>query len=196
MPTANSSKKYLEWASDAVWYQIFPERFRNGDDFNQPTRDSLVNPNEVPMSWCVMDWRKPWNERASWEQEVSQRFDDSIFNCRYGGDLQGVIDSLDYLQNLGVKAHSTINPLFYSPSHHKYDGSSFHHIDPFFGPDPQKDLAIIRSENIDSKEWQGLMLTVSSSGFSAKPSLGICVLLLTASGTTRGGDSLPLRTSC
>lgn len=141
-----------EWASDAIWYQIFPERFRNGDDFNQPTRDSLVNPNEVPRSWCVMDWHRPWNERASWEHEVSHRLEGSILNRRYGGDLQGVIDSLDYLQKLGVSA-LYFNPLFYSPSHHKYDGSSFHHIDPFFGPDPQKDLAIIRSENIDSKEW-------------------------------------------
>ena len=141
-----------EWASDAVWYQIFPERFRNGDLFNEPTRDSLVDPNRAPRNWRVMNWRKPWNERASWEQAASPRFADTLLHRRYGGDLQGVIHSLDYLCELGVNA-LYFNPIFYSPSHHKYDGSSFHHIDPYFGPDPQRDLAIIRSGSNRPEQW-------------------------------------------
>ena len=77
-----------------------------------------------------------------------------VFDRRYGGDLQGVINKLDYLSELGVNA-IYFNPLFYSRSLHKYDGNSYHHIDPFFGPDPQGDLKIIEHEiGSDPRTWR------------------------------------------
>ena len=76
-----------------------------------------------------------------------------ITQRRYGGDLQGIIDKLDYLQELGITA-IYLNPVFQSPSHHKYDGESYHHIDPNFGPDPQGDRQQIATENpLDSSTW-------------------------------------------
>ena len=60
---------------------------------------------------------------------------------RYGGDLQGVIDRLDYLQQLGVTA-LFLNPINDAPSLHKYDARSYAHIDRNFGPDPRGDEAL------------------------------------------------------
>src|SRR5204863_8378493 len=77
-----------------------------------------------------------------------------VFRRRFGGDLQGVINKLEYLTDLGINA-IFFNPLFYSRSLHKYDGNSYHHIDPFFGPDPEGDLKLIAKENgSDPKTWQ------------------------------------------
>src|SRR5690606_33264835 len=125
-----------DWAADAVFYQLFPERFRNGDPSNDPTRASLEFPVErVPGSWAVTPWTSDWYARAGWETARGEDFyEDGVFDRRYGGDLQGVIDQLDYLDSLGVNA-LYFNPVFYARSLHKYDGNSFHHIDPYFGPD-------------------------------------------------------------
>ena len=76
---------------------------------------------------------------TDWEKKMGPDFYDSVFDRRYGGDLQGVLDKLDYLKDLGINA-IYFNPLFYSRSLHKYDGNSYHHIDPYFGPDPQGGL--------------------------------------------------------
>lgn len=141
------------WAKDAVFYQIFPERFRNGDPENDPTRDSLEFPERVPKSWSVTPWKQQWYARSSWEKQLGRDFyQDGVFHRRYGGDLQGVIDKLDYLAELGVNA-IYFNPLFWGRSLHKYDGNSFHHIDPHFGPDPKGDFALIASESSDPASW-------------------------------------------
>ena len=84
---------------------------------------------------------------------VAAFFEKGVFDRRYGGDLQGVLDRLDYLQDLGINA-IYFNPVFYGKSLHKYDGASMHHIDPYFGPDPAGDLAIIDQETSDPKTWQ------------------------------------------
>lgn len=144
------------WAADAVFYQIFPERFRNGDPANDPTRASLETPYEgrVPASWAVTPWTSDWYARAPWEQARGDDFyEDGVFDRRYGGDLQGVLDRLDYLQRLGVTA-LYFNPIFYGRSLHKYDGNSFHHVDPYFGPDPAGDLALMAEETSDPATWQ------------------------------------------
>ena len=52
-----------DWAKDVVWYQIFPERFNNGDPSNDPTRASLNNPQNVTSEWEIMDWEAEWFER-------------------------------------------------------------------------------------------------------------------------------------
>lgn len=152
-----------DWAADAVWYQIFPERFRDGDPANNPTRDSLVWPIGPSEKWAVRPWGSDWYERADWEKAMDRPADakasraerfykNGILDRRYGGDLQGVLDKLDYLKELGVTA-IYFNPVFYARSLHKYDGNSFHHIDPYFGPDPKGDFALMEKETADPATW-------------------------------------------
>ena len=144
-----------EWAKHAVWYQIFPERFRNGDASNDPTKDDIAGafPDEPDLPWQIHPWTSDWYERQPWEQSGKRPFHDLIQRRRYGGDLQGIIDKLDYLQHLGVNA-IYLNPVFESPSAHKYDAVSYHHIDPNFGPDPGGDREMISRENpADPNTW-------------------------------------------
>src|ERR1700728_1791685 len=84
-----------EWAAHVIWYQIFPERFRNGDPKNDPTRDSLEEPQYVPQNWQVTRWTKDWYSRDAWEtgQDKNEPADDTpnfykhgVFDRRYGGD--------------------------------------------------------------------------------------------------------------
>ncbi|MDX6767471.1 MAG: glycoside hydrolase family 13 protein [Candidatus Methylacidiphilales bacterium] len=149
------------WARDAIWYQIFPERFRDGDPANNPTRDSLVWPIRPGRDWAIMRWTADWYERAAWEKAMDKPGDtqpaqtfykNGMLDRRYGGDLQGVINKLDYLAELGVNA-LYFNPVFYARSLHKYDGNSYHHIDPYFGPDPKGDLALMDQETADPATW-------------------------------------------
>lgn len=142
-----------DWVADAVIYQIFPERFANGDAANDPTRESLEDP-AVPPSWRISPWTGDWYARDEWEREHGgDFFEHGVFHRRYGGDLQGVIDRLDYLEGLGITA-IYFNPVFHARSLHKYDASSFHHVDPHFGPDPEGDLAIMQRETADPATWR------------------------------------------
>jgi len=139
------------WVADAVFYQVFPERFANGDRSNNPTRESLED--EVPGTWTVSPWTGDWYARAAWEREMGPSFfEHGVFHRRYGGDIQGIIDRLDYLEDLGITA-IYLNPVFHARSLHKYDGSSFHHVDPYFGPDPAGDLAAMELETSDPATW-------------------------------------------
>ena len=146
------SQNVPEWAADAVFYQIFPERFRNGDSNNDPTLTSLDRRDDVPATWTVSSWTGDWYARADWEVAAGDNFYDTVLRRRYGGDLAGVIDRLDYLAELGINA-IYFNPLFYARSLHKYDGNTFHHIDPYFGPDPDGDLEAIGAETADPSTW-------------------------------------------
>ena len=143
-----------DWAADAVFYQLFPERFRNGDPSNDPTRASLEFPiDRVPENWAVTPWTSDWYARPDWETARGDDFyDDGVFDRRYGGDLQGVIDKLDYIKDLGVNT-IYFNPVFHARSLHKYDGNSFHHVDPHFGPDPAGDFALMATETSDPTTW-------------------------------------------
>ena len=89
--------KNTDWAKGIVWYQIFPERFYNGDPADDPT------PAEVPGSdlqpgWRIHPWTSDWYKIQPWERKQSDYFYDVVFTRRYGGDLIGVIKKLDYLQ--------------------------------------------------------------------------------------------------
>jgi cyclomaltodextrinase len=142
------------WAKGLVWYQIFPERFRNGDPGNDPDMASLAGafPPEMPGSWQVHPWGSDWHKLQAWE-DASIGLTERLSRRRYGGDLQGVIDKLDYLCDLGIGG-IYLNPLFAAPSHHKYDATCYHHIDPHFGPDPQADRRAIASETLhDPATW-------------------------------------------
>ena len=147
---SSSQLRVPAWAKDAVWYQIFPERFRNGDPSNDPTPAELEFPPNRP--WKVSPWTSDWYKLQPWELQHSTKFYDNVFERRYGGDLQGVIDKLDYLQSLGITA-IYFNPLFEAISLHKYDASTYHHIDNNFGPDRDGDRVIIQSETEDPATW-------------------------------------------
>lgn len=104
------------WAKGAVMYQIFVDRFCNGDPSNDVEDGEYVYIGE-PV--CKV---KDWNEFP--EAMDIRRF--------HGGDLQGVLDKLDYLEELGVEV-VYFNPLFVSPSNHKYDIQDYDYIDPHYG---------------------------------------------------------------
>ncbi|MEX2191389.1 MAG: glycoside hydrolase family 13 protein [Bacteroidota bacterium] len=140
-----------QWAKDAVWYQIFPERFRNGDSSNDPAPSELKFP--PARGWKVSPWNSDWYQLQPWEQDHNPNFYDNVFDRRYGGDLKGVLDKLDYLADLGITA-LYFNPIFEAASLHKYDASTYHHIDNNFGPDPEGDLAIIEAETEDPATWK------------------------------------------
>ncbi len=145
------SRPAPEWARGAVWYQIFPERFRNGDPRNDPAAEDAGIQNYP--NWQVSPWTSDWYKLQPWEKAKSNEFYKIVFDRRYGGDLQGVIEKLDYLQDLGIMA-IYFNPIFEAESLHKYDASSHHHIDDNFGPNPARDKTMMRAETEDPKTWK------------------------------------------
>ena len=108
--------KTPDWAKGAVMYQIYVDRFCNGDPTNDVQTDEYCYINEPVHR--VEDWYR-----------YPAAMDVREF---YGGDLQGVLEKMDYLQNLGVEV-IYFNPLFVSPSNHKYDIQDYDYIDPHFG---------------------------------------------------------------
>ncbi len=108
--------KVPEWVKGAVMYQIFVDRFCNGDTSNDVLDDEYSYIGEHVTQ--VKNWDKYPAEMGIREF--------------YGGDLKGVRDKLDYLQDLGVDV-IYFNPLFVSPSNHKYDIQDYDHIDPHIG---------------------------------------------------------------
>ena len=153
---AQDPKAPPDWARDAVWYQIFPERFRNGDKGNDPTKETLSGswPHDPVGEWRVSPWTSDWYELQPWERKNGR---DVWYNAqlrRYGGDLQGVLDRLDYLKSLGVTA-VYLNPVFEAPSLHKYDATMYHHVDDNFGPDPAGDRRLWATEDpADPQTWK------------------------------------------
>lgn len=149
-----------EWSKKVIWYQIFVERFRNGDPSNDPTKEDIVGgyPGFIPESWAITPWTQDWYKEDAYFSELEgikgpsgediTKFEQKIQLRRYGGDLQGVLDQLDYLEDLGITA-VYFNPLNDAPSLHKYDPRHWRHIDRNFGPDPKGDAAIIDAETPD-----------------------------------------------
>jgi cyclomaltodextrinase / maltogenic alpha-amylase / neopullulanase len=145
-----------EWSQGIVWYQIFPERFANGDTTNGPdlTDQQGCWPHELIEPWQVHPWGSDWYQMQDYEKANSKDLWYNITRRRYGGDLQGIINKLDYLKDLGVGG-IYLNPIFVSPSHHKYDVAYYHHVEPTFGPDPKGDWEIIKAEIPDDPDtWQ------------------------------------------
>ena len=105
-----------DWAKGAVFYQIFVDRFYNGDKDNDVLDNEYIYIGEGTTK--VEDWDK--YPAAMGVREF------------YGGDLQGVLDKLDYLKDLGVDV-IYLNPIFVSPSNHKYDIQDYDYVDPHFG---------------------------------------------------------------
>ena len=104
------------WAKGAVMYQIFVDRFYNGDSSNDVVDREYSYIGE-PVT-RVKDWNKMPASMGVREF--------------YGGDLKGIWEKLDYLQDLGVEV-LYLNPIFVSPSNHKYDTQDYDYVDPHYG---------------------------------------------------------------
>jgi cyclomaltodextrinase / maltogenic alpha-amylase / neopullulanase len=159
--SARACTQTPDWAKGATWSQIFPERFRNGNPGNDPrSPDSLLLP-----------WTAPWQDvgdeelaatvgagargpgAASDQLTSKERFEAVVSRRRYGGDLQGVVEKLDEIRELGVTA-IYLNPIFRAPSLHKYDTADFRHVDESLAA-PGNDGAVSSqdSETLDPKTW-------------------------------------------
>jgi len=128
-----------DWAKGAVMYQIYPDRFYNGDKSNDV----------LEREYFYIDGQV--TSETNWSA-YPKAMDVSNF---YGGDLAGIIEKLDYLQELGVEV-LYLNPIFVSPSNHKYDIQDYDHVDPHLGrivDDGGEVLAPDAIQNADSKRY-------------------------------------------
>ncbi len=114
-----------DWAKGAVIYQIFPERFANGDPANDPPGTA------------------PWGSPPRWLEYQ-------------GGDLQGIVQHLDYLADLGADI-LYLTPIFSAPSTHKYDCMDYYHVDPAFGGDEAL------RELVDALHRRGMRIVLDAS---------------------------------
>jgi len=113
------------WARDAVYYYIFPERFRNGDPRNDP------KPGIDKFHDKTVEFHKDWNDIPA-RPHSGDGSDDEYSNDFYGGDVAGIIEKLDYIKSVGANT-LYITPMFTAASNHKYDTADWKHIDPHFG---------------------------------------------------------------
>ena len=136
-----------QWAESVVWYQVFLERFRNGDPNNDPRIQDIEGawPHLKPAGWKPTRWEQDWYALEDWARP-SNEFYKTVYMRRYGGDLRGLIDKLEYLKELGITA-IYLNPVNDAPSLHKYDARNYRHIDRNFGPDPDGDIRLMQTEN-------------------------------------------------
>ena len=107
------------WLQGSVFYQIFPDRFANGDPGNDPKPHEYEYRGYGPQTF-------PWDTLPPDDHPFPLVF--------YGGDLPGIIQHLDYVEQLGVTG-LYLNPIFTAPSNHKYDVTDYEHVDPHFGGD-------------------------------------------------------------
>ena len=137
--------KTPDWAKGAVMYQIYTDRFYNGDKTNDvETREySYIGDYTVKVD----DWFK--YPASMGVREF------------YGGDIQGVWDKLDYLQNLGVEV-IYFNPIFVSPSNHKYDIQDYDYIDPHFGKIVKDEGELLNQGDYENKNATRYITRVSS----------------------------------
>lgn len=129
-----------DWAKGAVMYQIMVDRFCNGDKSNDVVNDEYVY---IGRGVTAMS---DWNEPPA--ADGTRQF--------YGGDLQGVIDKLEYLSKLGVEV-IYLNPIFVSPSNHKYDIQDYDYVDPHFGKiinDKGRTVAHYESNNFNAEKYK------------------------------------------
>jgi cyclomaltodextrinase len=127
-----------DWVKDAVIYQIFPDRFRNGDPGNDPdfTEWYYAGKTTLPPSGKTngeyYHLVKDWYDIAGLTKSPYRTDGKPDYFSFYGGDIAGVQESLDYLKDLGVTA-IYFNPLFQAKSNHKYDCATYMKLDPHFG---------------------------------------------------------------
>ena len=135
-----------EWVSSGVVYQIFPDRFYNGDPALNPDfsewyyKDSRTPPPEgeyLPPQREYFHLVEDWKDISGLTQSPWQEKGKPDWWSFYGGDIPGIIEKLDYLMDLGVNI-LYLNPIWQAKSNHKYDAADFSKIDPHFGT--EKDM--------------------------------------------------------
>lgn len=136
--------KTPDWAKGAVMYQIFTDRFCNGDTTNDVEDNEYVYIGQETHK--VENWR-----RYPKELDVREF---------YGGDIQGIWDKLDYLQDLGVEV-LYLNPIFVSPSNHKYDIQDYDYVDPHYGRIVKDEGALLEPGAVDNKGAERYMCRVT-----------------------------------
>ena len=114
----NDYYKTPDWFKESVAYQIFPDRFYNGNENGE-----FLNPRDdiIKRNWGDMPFYK-----------AEQFGGEYLCNDFFGGNLKGIIKKLDYLKDLGIGV-IYLNPIFQAYSNHKYDTGSYEDIDPMFG---------------------------------------------------------------
>lgn len=122
------------WAADAVYYQIFPDRFRNGDPRNDP------RPGTARYQGHDVEHHPRWLEPPY--RPGSGDGSDAVHNNDFfGGDLAGITARLDHIRKLGANT-LYLNPIFEAPSNHKYDTADYRHVDPALGSDADFDRLV------------------------------------------------------
>lgn len=133
-----------QWAKGAVFYQIFVDRFRNGTRKNDPLNREYAYIGGHTVA--VEDWNK---------------YPDALdVRCFYGGDLQGVEEKLDYLKGLGVEV-IYFNPIFVSPSNHKYDIQDYDFVDPHFAIICEDEGKVMEEENFNNQAAERYIVRVT-----------------------------------
>ncbi|MFM8639383.1 MAG: alpha-amylase family glycosyl hydrolase, partial [Planctomycetota bacterium] len=128
-----------DWAKDAVWYQVMVDRFRNGDPSNDPA-------GTIPWKH---DWYKPFGKEGHDGQTFYKSF---VFSRFGGGDLQGLRQKLPYLRELGVNA-LYLMPMFQASTPHKYNTTSYIHVDEHFGSKGDYAKAALNEDILDPSTW-------------------------------------------
>lgn len=158
----NSIENYPRWSKEVLWYEIFIDRFRNGNKENDPifselgsefySQSSGVLSGGTPKNYLISgakwdkldeglkigeftlnDWGSDWNKKEEWEKKLEEKHNIKSKNLRfYGGDIQGIIEKLDYIKEKGFSAIQ-LSPVFYSKSNHKYDTADYRHVSPELG---------------------------------------------------------------
>ena len=117
--------KVPDWAPDVVYYYIFPERFRNGNPANDP------KPGVARYHDHTVELHRNWSDKP-WVPGTGDGSDAHFNNDFFGGDLEGIVQKLDYIQELGANT-LYMTPIFKAASNHKYDTADYKQIDPGFG---------------------------------------------------------------
>ncbi|MCB2205004.1 hypothetical protein KQI65_09670 [bacterium] len=149
------------WARGMTWYLLMPDRFRNGDRENDPVAADVFDDASVP--WSVSKWTANWYAQTVEEKMLHEEFYPSALLRQYGGDFDGILEKLDYLDSLGVEG-VILTPIFEAVSSHKFDVASLHHADRHFGPNTPVDSTFINREVPDDpRTWY---LTAADRRFS------------------------------
>ncbi len=141
-----------DWMKNAVVYQIFPDRFFDGDTTNNHAKDvDGVRGDKVQLfdgeQWSTIPENPRQSEEANKPYYPDASTDGVWSNEFYGGDIEGIRQKLSYLQTLGVTA-IYLNPVSWAASNHKYDATDYKHLDPMFGK-PVYNIANDPSSGLD-----------------------------------------------
>ena len=193
------------WAKEAVWYNIFPDRFYNGNHYNDPIFNEFgpeaFKPNRLHEQNFIEEykweksnnvishfdrnrWTADFKEQVIWEKLGEREIDYSLKYARmYGGDLQGIKEKIPYMKELGINA-VWLNPVFFSYQNHKYGANDFRHISPDFGT--IKTSGSTHSVEINRNNKYGNKSYVDVLGNKATTSSELKLLEVNLKGESRG----------